>query len=369
MNNHTDIIELLSKDKLISEEDKIRSLEILNAEPTESSPWFVQLLTGFGAWIAAVMFVLFFAVSGIVDDHVGAIVAGIILLVIALLVSIRSQQPMSIFPDQLLLATSLTGHALVIGGLALEFEKQLYIAAIVAVLLSLCFLFLYQNRPHKFISTWILSGGLWVLATELGIQPIVCMALLVVLVAALSAWMWMKESHYLTGRWKSIGRPVQYALTIALLAGERIVERFYSIFWYSGSWTQGDGITTIFPYLKVVSVGLFLVLVYVIITILKRLKIDWKSIIGAGLLVFALILSFVFYQSPSIIAALIVLLIGIERGNRILVPLAIIGLIYFYSDYYYSMDMTLMKKSLILMGSGLFMLAGGWLASRMGDRS
>lgn len=362
-----DIVQILAKDSLLTEDETKRSFEILNSQSEESSPWFVQLLTGAGAWLAAVMFAIFFGFTGIIKDETGAIIVGFILVAIAFLISVRSKQAIPVFPDQLLLATSLTGHVLLMVGFYSEFNDQHYIAAVVIVLLSLCFILFYKNQLHKFISTWLLLAGLWVLAAELGIQPLAFMALLVIVVAALSAWMWMNESHYLSGRWKNIGRPVQYAFVFALLSGEGIIERFYSIFWYSRDWNQHGEILTSFPYTRVVSAGLFLVLAYVIILIMNRLKIDWKSLTGAGFLIFALIITIVFYQSPSIMAALIVLLIGIERANRILVPLAIMALVYFYGDYYYSIDMTLMKKSLILMSSGLIMLAGGWLVRRVGQ--
>lgn len=371
--NRTDLIKALENEGLLDQNSKRKALEIVEAGDTTSTPWFVQILSGFGAWIAAVMFIITFFLAGgsyIFDSEIGAITMGAILLIIVFIVSIKSSQSKSVFIEQLMLATSFSGHFLFFLGLSFKNDYRIILSGSLAAILSLCFIFFYKNRIHKFISTGIFLISIGAVLEELGLNPFSFIALFFVLIAALSSWMWMNESRFLTGKRQEIARPVQYALTLIFLIGGGVVERYHMNFSsFKDNFDQPYEIVPILPYLQFVSAGLFLILAYVIISILQRLKVDWKSMAGIGLLAFALIITFIFHQSPSILAALIVLLIGIERGNRILVPLAIFALITFYSDYYYSMDMTLMKKSLILMGSGLVMLAGGWIASRAGERS
>ncbi len=371
--NRTYLIDALEKEGLLDQSNKRKALEIVEAGDATSTPWFVQILSGFGAWIAAVMFIITFFFAGgshIFDSQIGAVTMGAILLIIVFIASIKSSQSKSVFIEQLMLATSFSGHFLFFLGLSFKNDYRILLSGSLAAILSLCFIFFYKNRIHKFISTGIFLISIGAVLEELGMNPFSFTALFFVLIAALSSWMWMNESRFLTGKRQEVARPVQYALTLIFLIGGGAVERFYmDLITYKDSFDQLYGVVSILPYLQFVSAGLFLVLAYVIISILQRLKIDWKSMVGFGLLAFALNIAILFHQSPSILAALIVLLIGIERGNRILVPLAIIALITFYSDYYYSMEMTLMKKSLILMGSGLVMLAGGWIACRTGERS
>ncbi len=374
MNNRIKIVESLGLDQ------KDNALEIIRADNTTSTPWFVQLLSGVGAWIAALLFVVTFYLFGggnwLFQSQTGSITTGIILLIIVFSISIGSDRlRRSIFIDQLMLAASLAGQFLLFSGLSFKDDYSAVFSGTVAAILSLCFIFFYKNSIHKFISTGVFILSVGVVLEELGFDPFAFSSFGFVMIAAMSAWMWLNESRFLVGKLQAIARPVQYALILSFLIGGGIVERFYSDF-FSYQFDVGnnlpEGMISILTYLQFVSAGLFLVLAYVIITILRRLEIDWKSLAGIGLLAFALVIAIIFNHSPSILAALIVLLIGIERGNRILVPLAIFALITFYSEYYYSMDMTLMKKSLILMGSGLVMLAGGWIASRAkqaGERS
>ena len=372
MDDRTGIVESLE----LEQKEKSKALEMVRTGDTTSTPWFVQVLSGVGAWIAAILFVVTFYLFGggnwLFQSQVGSVTTGIVLLGIVFFVSITSGGRLSVFIDQLMLAASLAGQFLLFAGLSFKDDYRVLFSGSVAAILSLCVIFFYKNRIHKFISTGIFILSVGVVLEELGFNPFAFTSLGFVMVAAVSAWMWLNESRFLTGNKQAIARPVQYALILSFLIGGGIVEQFYSNFltynYVAGS-DPLEGVVSILSYLQFVSAGLFLVLAYVIITILRRLEIDWKSVAGIGLVAFALIIAIIFNHSPSILAALVVLLIGIERGNRILVPLAIFALITFYSEYYYSMDMTLMRKSLILMGSGLVMLAGGWIASRAGERS
>jgi uncharacterized membrane protein len=62
-------------------------------------------------------------------------------------------------------------------------------------------------------------------------------------------------------------------------------------------------------------------------------------------------------STPGVIAAITVLALGFDRRNRILIGLAAVFLVKFSSAYYYSLRMTLLEKSAVLVASGLLLLA------------
>ena len=60
---------------------------------------------------------------------------------------------------------------------------------------------------------------------------------------------------------------------------------------------------------------------------------------------------------PGILAALLVLTLGFWRNSRDLMALAAIFLVFYIWAYYYSLEWTLLAKSLVLLGSGIILLA------------
>ena len=71
--------------------------------------------------------------------------------------------------------------------------------------------------------------------------------------------------------------------------------------------------------------------------------------------------------TPGILVALIIMVIGYERQDHILVGLGISVFPVFIWFYYYNMGLNLMTKSFILMGSGAIMLAARLYMSRFTD--
>ena len=61
-------------------------------------------------------------------------------------------------------------------------------------------------------------------------------------------------------------------------------------------------------------------------------------------------------DSPGIVAGVAVLMLAFDRRNRVLLGMAAIFLVVFGSFYYYSLQLTLLEKSGVLVGSGLILL-------------
>jgi uncharacterized membrane protein len=70
-----------------------------------------------------------------------------------------------------------------------------------------------------------------------------------------------------------------------------------------------------------------------------------------------LVLGLLTLSTPGIVAALTLLILGFDRRNRILIGLAVVFLVKFASVYYYSLQLTLLEKSIVLAASGLLLLA------------
>lgn len=62
------------------------------------------------------------------------------------------------------------------------------------------------------------------------------------------------------------------------------------------------------------------------------------------------------FKAPGIIAALYMLAVGFHRANRIIVGISITFLVVFLSGFYYNLDITLINKSYILLGTGALLI-------------
>jgi uncharacterized membrane protein len=61
-------------------------------------------------------------------------------------------------------------------------------------------------------------------------------------------------------------------------------------------------------------------------------------------------------QTPGVIAALGVLLLGFHRRSVVLLGMAVLFILVFGVGYYYDLQLSLLAKSLALLGSGLVLL-------------
>jgi uncharacterized membrane protein len=160
---------------------------------------------------------------------------------------------------------------------------------------------------------------------------------------------WQHELRLLTSRVQAYRAPLGYGLTLALfglcllaLGG-----------WYGATdwWLS--------------AAALALVLLYLIVQILRDLALPMGSRTGLWALGALLLLCVPAYQTPGILAAIMALLLGRWRGNNLLLGLAALFLLFFLGAYYYNLEITLLNKSYILMGSGAALLVAWWGVRRV----
>ena len=309
----------------------------LTAAALESStPWYIHGLVGLSAWIAAVCFIAFLAITEIITSETGATIAGVIFGVAA--VALKRLAPRSIFWGQLALALSLAGQALFIFGIGTQLDSVAATAFII-VILEIVLIAIYPDVLHRFLSTLIICGAAVALCYDWEIQNAI--HVLILLLAAATLFIWENEAYLTTSRWAELYRPVGYGVTVALLAllslsvtDDTEIERW---------WLSAVGL-----------LALLLVLEYLILT---ESGLNLRDPVVLWLAGGTLTLIWPAWQTPGILGAILVLLVGFRCGNRLLLGLAAIFLAFFVIIFYYNLELTLLAKSLMLMGSGAIILA------------
>ncbi len=317
------------------------------AADAESSPWYVKTLVGVAAWIAAFFLGTFLGLMGIIDTTGQMIGWGIGLTVVA--IGLKWWRRQSIFWGQLTFAMVLAGQGLLIFGIG-DLLQDSTTVALAAIGVELVLLVLYPDALHRMISVLAIIGALTFLIYDQDF-PQLLHALILVTTAGMT-FLWQGEFRLLTGRFYPYRIPVGYGLVLAL---------FGLCLLALGNWL---GVTDWW----LSATALALVLLYLINQILHDLDQPLLSRVGLWAVGALLLLCIPAYQTPGILAAVIVLLLGRWRGNNLLLGLATLFLLFFLSAYYYNLEITLLNKSYILMGTGVVLLAAWWGVRRPDDK-
>ena len=297
----------------------------------ESTPWYIRLLIGLTAWLGALFF-LIFLLAELLDGDTGAIITGLMFCGAAIV--LRWQASTSVFLGQLALVISLAGQGVFMLGVG-NLTDSIVAIALATIVLELLLIGFYRDILHRFLSTLVIIGALLALLWE--VKLLEGVHGLMTLLAVGSLWLWMSEAWWITNKLDQFSRPIAFGFVFGLfglLLLSLVDDPEIKYWWLS-------------------ALGLWLVLLGLEYLILRSYEIAPTSRIGASLFGGTLLLLVPSSQTPGILGALIVLLLGFQRGNRVLMGLATIFLIFFLANFYYLLELTLLMKSLLLMLTGL----------------
>lgn len=307
----------------------------LRAEES-STPWFINALIVLSAWLSVLFLVLFVAMF--IRDLELLIPLGLILIFATVSLQFFKTQTNSLFLNQLVLPFNLTGQVLFIVGIVIE--ENIETAALVTFIMALVLIVIYRDAILRFLSVLVATVAVLVLCYEF--QMYEAVHFLIVLMAVAAIWYWITEAQHLSnGIMVELYEPLRYGFVIALqlllLLSILPKSQFIPpITW----WFSSLGLTVLLLALE------YYLLQINLVSFVKRYA------IFAGTILLALLL----YQAPGIIAAIILLLLAFQRGNRVLMGIAIIFLTVFFVAYYYYLNISLLMKSITLISAGACLL-------------
>ncbi|MEZ4684216.1 MAG: DUF4401 domain-containing protein [Caldilineaceae bacterium] len=305
----------------------------------ESTPWFVKALVGIAAWVAAILLGVFFSLLNLIDTGEEMVMLGGVILVVA--VGLKWWARSAIFWGQLSFALVLAGEGLILVGIGTISQETTTVAWALLALEALLFL-IYPDALHRILSLLAMVGALLVLFYEWH-QPQL-LHLLIVGAGLGTVAVGQAEFALLSSRFARFVSPLRYGLAVTL-AGLCI---FALGDWYG---TTAWWIST---------AGLALVLLYLVSRILRDLEQPLLGPLTLWAVGAIALLCIPAYQTPGLFAALILLMVARWRATDLLLGLATIFLLFFVGAYYYNLNITLLNKSYILMGSGLALLVAWW---------
>lgn len=362
MTNRASIGQVLEQleDEGFVQVDNIQSWE--SEEFSDTSPWFIQGLMGCGGWIAAWFFLGFSAscISTLVffaDERA----YGWIFLILGLILTsgtifAKSQKSSSgAFASQLLLAIHVAGHLLIIGGvfMALElwnYDSVITLTAMIIIVVELIFLYLYPDPILRFLATLAIVVALNMLVFDLGI--IGSLSILTACLAFLAMIIWgdlLNPEQQI--RFFPLLHPVGYALVLGMFG-----TIIHEVSFHYGIYLDYSREMLYQPVLT--SILLLILLVWTEIRLLQDYDVSTRANYVLAIIAITILVAVPTMTTPGIVAGLLIVVLAFRRNNWILLGIAYLFFAGFIIEYYYSLEVTLLTKSIILMVTGVLLILG-----------
>jgi hypothetical protein len=310
-----------------------------------ATPWYVRVLIGGGAWLAAFFLLLFFglmlSMMG-VDSEVGLIVVGLLVTGCGLFLRRLGEHD---FLTQLSLSIGLAGQGMFVFGVADLTDEEVG-AAVALLAMQVPLLFISPDRIQRFLSTVGASGAALFLLYKAGGWSALEVGL--VGVAAGAQLVFLQQARLQHGRLHGLASPLGYGL-VSVLFGVLLTRAFQD----SGSLSSG-----------LLTLGLAAVTLYTAHRVLAENDLEASG--AAGVTVFAALglTALLTLHTPGVIAALGILALAFHRRSTLLLGMAVAFLLGFGVHYYYDLALSLLAKSLALLGSGLLLFGLRLFVSR-----
>ncbi|BDA79280.1 hypothetical protein LPTSP3_g22100 [Leptospira kobayashii] len=310
-----------------------------------SIPWYIRILTFFGAFIAGGLFLLFLAALDLLNSSTSSILIGLVFLFGTTAASRLAQnEESSVFLEPILVSFVNIGQGLFVFGISESVREDFTSIFFLVFIIQVVLFSVFQSGVQKFLSVPIgfasLTGVLYQLKLNLYF-PILLYTAAILLYFVLDKY----------SRNKRKGEPVSLHLSVGK---DALVITFIAnlISPYIEGFLGYEFRVPIVSSLLIHSI--FIVLLWKELYV--RLGLRKEFIIGFYLFFFLILYPTI--HSPGIIGGIFILFLGFAYSVKSIQIWGILSLIGFIIYYYYNLQVTLLAKSYQLLGTGaLFLFA------------
>lgn len=304
-------------------------------------PIYIRILSGFGAWFAALFLIGFLALSHLLDDSVATVIWGVMSLAAAIIVARKYN---STFLNQLCLALAFSGNILVLVGIGIESgENAMSVVLITHAVVCAVVYPLYASSTYRFLAPVGLAtlATVWIFVEEVFVLSHFLIGAEAILVGIM----------FLRPRLPRMLTPLAFSAAIMLPATILCMNILQANIW-SAKFDE-----PLWPSSTLLAVGL-IYLYFHLSNDVKRLGEPWLILAIVSTILLGV------FTTPGILVAIGLLTLGYAIGDRILIGLSYVFGPLFLFYYYYSLSIDLAHKSWIIAGSGVLLLAVRWIVTR-----
>jgi hypothetical protein len=309
----------------------------------QRSPWFVRAMLGIAGWIGALFLLAFVGVGFVfvMKSAAASMVVGAGACAVA--AAIFRAAPRNDFIAQFGLAVSLAGQALLVFGLAQSFGRSTAVIAFLIAFQQALLFVLVPNFVHRVWASWTGAVAVSFALSNMGLYGYTP-----TIVTAALLGTWLHEFDF--SRRGELVRAGGYGLALAAVQTAVLSGGFR--FWLHAGWPPVGA--EIAMWLVPIAGGA--VLLWAVVALLKREGVPLDTGRGRFAVACAVILGLISFKAPGVGPAVAILIVGYANGNRMLAGLGIFALLGYLSQYYYSLQATLLEKSMMLAAAGAALL-------------
>ncbi len=299
----------------------------------------IRALNLAGGLIATITLIGFMALGGLLDSRLSILVVGLLLSGGAFLLN-RSEA--GLLAEAFTVALSATGGIMLLVAFGYDAVSE-QMTCLAGAVLSLLFLAIIDNKIVAFLAT--LAAGFSLLIFTILAEWHFFTHLFLAAHAVLLTLFFLRESHFLT-----LG-PALARRYLPMRAGMAISFLIAAVYLGKQFWWSDEVVVQHY----IASCVIIPLVLFVAYGQLSKFKVvgtkKWLYLGGLTLLLLPTIFA------PAIAAALLLLLLAFAAGSRSLTVIAAAAMIYVIGQYYYDLHLTLFTKSMVLMASGVLLLA------------
>jgi hypothetical protein len=343
-----ELLEHLQAQKLITEGGVKRITERLENPTTESKdPLYIRILSGIGAWVAAIFLIFFLGISHILQGGWGAVVCGILFLAGGIGIARATRRT---FANQLSLALVFSGNLLILFGAGEVFRfRNLSLFIITHAIVCVIVYPLFSESIYRFVGPTVLV----VLVTAWIIEQ----KLFVLMHFLIAAETLFAGALLLLKKRRASLEPLVYSAAIMLPTTLLLMNLTHaSLGELADVWGRGFK-EPLWPSSLLLTLGL----IYLYFQLAGGKKMFQNS-----LLLFAVLSTILLgiVTTPGILVAFGLLIVGYAFDDRILTGLSYLFLLCFLVVFYYTLNIDLASKSWVIGGSGVVLLIVRWISGR-----
>ncbi|MDQ7037477.1 MAG: DUF4401 domain-containing protein, partial [Anaerolineae bacterium] len=276
--------------------------------------------------------------------------------------AIQRKDSGGVFVSQLALAFHIAGHLLFIVGVGMVLSDSISSETTLIVLLSLIVIVLeviliplYEDGTFRFLATIIAVIAANVLVYELNIFGSLSILIGLLAFGVVAVWSDMLSVETQIG-YRPMLQAVGYGLVFGLFG--TIMHELGQNPAYSESVRNG------LHQPLMTALMLLAITIWYEVRLLSNYEVALSHRAAMMLLAITVIITLPTLTTPGILAALLLIILGYRRRHTVLLVLAYLFMAGFISEYYYSLQVTLLIKSFILIGTGVLFLVGGFIFQR-----
>ena len=301
---------------------------------------------GIAGWFAALLMFGFIGAAFAFATESAAAAIGVGLLLCAAAWLLFRIQGANEFVEQFALAVSISGQGFVLFGLAKGVSQDVAQVAIGMIVLQAALFFLVDNFVHRVWCAMAASAAFAVLMADLHLLDYAPG-----LFALASAAVWLHEFH--SERRAEAMRAAGYGFVLALLVAAGVVIAFGMV----ADWGDMADYRSVLVHAHIGRVLSGIALLWACATLLAGQGLLRFSAAGLRVFVTAGVIVVANQFAPGLAPAMLIVILGFGHGNRLLLGSGVIALLAYLSFYYYSLQTTLLVKSMVMIATGLALLA------------